>query len=61
MRFLKNFLINLFWLLVFGLGVYLLFPDIIGMVYKALGQLFGPLLILMIIVVSLPGRKRDPE
>jgi len=61
MRFLKNFLINLFWLLVFGLGVHLLFPDIIGMVYKALGQLFGPLLILMIIVVSLPGRKRDPE
>lgn len=57
MRFLKNFLINLFWLFVFGLIVYLIYPDIIGMVYKTIGQLFGPLVILMIIVAALPGRR----
>jgi len=57
MHFLKNFLINLFWLFVFGLVVYLIFPDIIGMVYKAIGQLFGPLVILLIIVAALPSRR----
>lgn len=61
MRFLKNFLFNLLWLFVFGLAVYLIFPDIIGLVYKTLGQLFGPLVILMIIVAALPNRKRDPD
>lgn len=57
MRFLKDFLINLFWLFVIGLILFLVFPDLIGQVYKALGDLFGPLAILMIIVVAIP-RKR---
>jgi hypothetical protein len=56
-QFLKNFLINLYWLFVFGLIVYLIYPDIIGMVYKTIGQLFGPLVILMIIVVALPSKR----
>lgn len=59
MRFLKNFLVNIFWVFVFGLIVYVIFPDIIGLAYKTLGNLFGPLVILMIIVASLPGRRTE--
>ena len=57
MRFLKDFLINLFWLFVIGLVLFLVFPDLIGQVYKALGDLFGPLAILMIIVFAMPRRR----
>ena len=57
MRFLKDFIINLFWLFVIGLLLILVFPDLIRQVYSALGNLFGPLAILIIIVAAIPRRK----
>lgn len=57
MKFLKKFLVNLLVLLVLFVLMYLFSPDIFGMVYKTIGQLFGPLVILMIIVAALPGRR----
>lgn len=58
MEFLKNFLRNLFMLGVIGLILYLIAPDMIGMVYDFFGQLFGPLAILMLIASALPQRRR---
>ena len=57
MRFLMDFLGNLFWLFVIGLLLILVFPDLIRQVYTALGSLFGPLAILLIIVAAIPRRK----
>ena len=57
MRFLKDFIINLFWLFVIGLFLILVFPDLMRQVYNALGSLFGPLAILMIIVFAMPRRR----
>jgi len=57
MRFLMDFLGNLFWLFVIGLLLFLVFPDLIRQVYNALGNIFGPLAILMIIVAAIPRRK----
>ena len=57
MRFLLDFLGNLFLLFVIGLFLILVFPDLVRQVYNALGNLFGPLAILMIIVAAIPRRK----
>ncbi len=43
---------------VIGLILYLIAPDMIGMVYDFFGQLFGPLAILMLIASALPQRRR---
>jgi len=56
-QFFKNFLRNLFLLLVLGVVVYLISPEIMESVYKAFGQLFGPLAIIMVIVTAIPRRR----
>jgi len=59
MSFLKRLLINLAFLI--GLGILLLvfFPDMMKQVYQMLGELFGPLVILMVIVAALPRKRRS--
>jgi hypothetical protein len=58
MRFLKDFLRNLGLLLVIGLILYALFPDMMRQVFQIYGALFGPVVILIIIVAALPRKRR---
>jgi len=59
MQFLKDLIRNLAILIVIGLVVYFMYPDIMKQVYEFFGLLFGPLAILMVIVFALP-RKSSP-
>jgi hypothetical protein len=60
MRFIMAFLTNLGLLLVGGLVLYIIFPEIMGNVYRTFGLLFGPLALLFVIVAALPrGRRRS--
>lgn len=59
MSFFLKFLRNLALLLVVGIVLYLIYPDIMRQVYDLLGALFGPLILLILIVAALPrGRRR---
>ncbi len=62
MEFLKEFLRNLLLLGVVILFLYIASPDMIGQAFQLLGMLFGPvMLILLIIISALPkksGRRR---
>ena len=58
MQFLKNFLKNLGFLLVIGIVLFFVAPDMMRQVFGAFGQLFGPLAIIMIIVAALPSRRK---
>ena len=57
MQFLKNFLKNLGFLVVIGIVLFFVAPDMMRQVFDAFGQLFGPLAIIMIIVAALPSRR----
>jgi hypothetical protein len=56
-QFLKNFLKNLGFLVVIGIVLFFVAPDMMRQVFDAFGQLFGPLAIIMIIVAALPRRR----
>ena len=58
MQFLKNFLKNLGFLVVIGIVLFFVAPDMMRQVFDAFGQLFGPLAIIMIIVAALPSRRK---
>jgi hypothetical protein len=58
MQFLKNLALNLLLLLVIGVALFVIFPDIMKQVLGIYGALFGPLVFLMILVVAMP-RKRS--
>ncbi len=58
MRFFKSFIRNLVLLLVMGLVLFLLFPNIMGPVFHFSGLILGPLAILVIIVAALPLGRR---
>jgi len=57
MQFLKNLLRNLAFLIVLGLVLLVIFPDIMKQVYQFFGLLFGPLVILIVIVAAPPRRR----
>lgn len=57
MQFLKNFLKNLGFLVVIGIVLFFVAPDMMRQVFNAFGQLFGPLAIIMIIVAALPSKR----
>ncbi len=57
MQFLKNFLKNLGFLVVIGIVLFFVAPDMMRQVFDAFGQLFGPLAIIMIIVAALPSKR----
>jgi len=56
-QFLKNFLKNLGFLVVIGIVLFFVAPDMMRQVFNAFGQLFGPLAIIMIIVAALPSKR----
>ena len=58
MQFIKDFAINLIVLIGIGVAVLILFPDLTKQVFQLYGMLFGPIAILMLIVVALPRKKR---
>lgn len=59
MSFLKNFLRNLCILIAIGLAMLILFPDLMGQVFQLFGALFGPVVILLLIVAALPNRRKN--
>jgi hypothetical protein len=59
MRFLLDFLTNLGLLFVIGLALLFLFPDMMKTIFQMYGALFGPVLILIIIVMALPRKRRN--
>ena len=58
MVFLKNLLRNLVFLIVLGLVLYIINPDIMKQVYDLYWALFGPIVILMVIVAAFPSKRR---
>lgn len=58
MQFLKNLLRNLLILVALGVVVYLLYPTIMGQVFQVYWLLYGPLVIVMLVVFSLPRKRR---
>lgn len=59
MQFFKIFLRNLLLLFVMGVVLFIFFPDVMNQVFQLYGALFGPLILLIIIVVALPRRSRS--
>ena len=59
MQSLKGFLRNLGALLIIGLVLFVLFPDMIKQVFHLYGALLGPLFILMLIIAALPRKRRN--
>jgi hypothetical protein len=58
MQFLKDFLRNLVLLLIIGLVLFILFPDMMNQVFQLYAVLLGPIAILIMIVAALPRKKR---
>ncbi len=59
--FLKNLLRNLLILGAIFIVLFIVSPGMMSQVYNALGQLFGPLLIVIIIVAALPRKSRSSK
>ena len=59
MQFLKDLLRNLALLIVIGIILLLVAPAMMKQVYELFGALFGPMLLLLIVVAALPRRKRS--
>lgn len=57
MKFLKGFLRNLGLLLVIGMFLYILFPDMMKQIFQLYGALLGPVAIVAVIVTALPRKK----
>jgi hypothetical protein len=61
MQFIKDLLRNILILFVIGLALLYIFPDIMNQVIGILGGLFGPMVLLFLIISALPrkhGRSR---
>jgi preprotein translocase subunit SecY len=58
MNFFKDFIRNLLILAVIFIVLLIAAPDFMSQVYGLLGGLFGPLLILIVVVAALPKRRR---
>lgn len=60
MQFIKDLARNLLILIVAGYVIYLISPDIMGQVYHLFGALFGPfIIVLLLVVTALPRRRRS--
>ena len=57
MEFLKGFLRNLGVLLIIGIVLYVLFPDMLKQIFQLYGALLGPVAIIVVIVAALPRKK----
>ncbi|GAP13377.1 hypothetical protein LARV_01130 [Longilinea arvoryzae] len=58
MDFLKGFLRNLALLILMGVVLFVLFPDIMRQVFGLYGAIFGPLAILFLVVSALPKKSK---
>lgn len=58
MKSLKAFARNIVLLIALGMVLYFLFPDMMRRVFELYGALFGPIMILVIVMAALP-RKRS--
>jgi len=58
MEFLKALLRNLGLLIIIGLVLIVLFPDMMKQIFQLYGGLFGPVALVLIIVAALPLKKR---
>ena len=58
MEFLKGFLRNLGLLLIIGMILFILFPDMMKQIFQLYGALLGPIAIIVVIVAALPRKKR---
>lgn len=58
MKFLKNFLLNLGFLFVFGVVIFLLYPDMMRQIFQLYSGLFGPGMIFLLLAVAALPRKR---
>ena len=62
MDFIKNLVINVVILVVCGIGISLFAPSLMSQVYSLFGSLFGPLAIIMVVVLAIPKkRKSQPQ
>jgi len=59
MDFLKGFLRNLALLAGLGLIVYLVEPEMVRQVIEAYWLIFGPIVLLFVVVAAMPKRKRS--
>jgi len=57
-EFIKDLLMNLLILVVIGIALFFLFPDIMREVFNLYGQLLGPLVIIILVVIALPTKRR---
>jgi len=58
MQFVKRFLLNLALLVVIGIVLFILFPDMMRQIFQLYGLLFGPLALVILVVAALPRRSR---
>jgi len=61
MEFLKALLRNLGLLIIIGLVLIVLFPDMMKQIFQLYGGLFGPVALVLIIVAALPLKKRRQQ
>ena len=61
MQFIKDFIRNLLILITIGVVLFFMFPDMIKQVFELYGMLFGPLALVVLIVIALPRKKRNPR
>ena len=61
MQFIKDFVRNLIVLLVIGVVLFFMFPDMMRQVYELFGVMFGPLVLIILVVIALPRGKRKPR
>lgn len=58
MRFLKNFFMNLLYVIIICVLLLILLPDFMRGVFQAYAAIFGPgLLLLLVLVAALPRRR----
>ncbi|RJP47665.1 MAG: hypothetical protein C4583_16065 [Anaerolineaceae bacterium] len=58
MQFIKDFVRNLVILVVIGMVLFFMFPGMMKQVFELYGILFGPLALVVLIVIALPRAKR---
>lgn len=60
MRFVSDFIRNLVILIVIGIVLLVVFPNMMGQVFQLFGGIFGPVIIVILVVAAaLPRRRRN--
>ncbi|MEX2161431.1 MAG: hypothetical protein WD751_05900 [Anaerolineales bacterium] len=58
MQFLKDLLYNLGLVALAALILYILFPEQAGAMYQMYWMIYGPIILLVLLIYALPGRRR---